>query len=85
MVLRENTSYLDLSAEEILRELERKDDAFYEKMPSDKELAGIYGNKDNDQLFRKRDLVIKYRQAWAKDHPETEDTIEEYKDFSIRY
>ena len=85
MVIREDTDYLDLSAEEILRELERKDDAFYEKMPSDSELAGIYGNRESDQLFRKRDLIIKYRQAWAKDHPEIEDTIEEYKDFSLRY
>lgn len=84
-VLRDDSPYLHLTGKDILKELEEKDDAFYGKMPSTKELAQIYGNRENEQLFRKRDLIIRYRQAWAKDHPEIEDTIEEYKDFSIRY
>lgn len=85
MVLRNGRKYLDLTAEDIIRQLTEKDDIFYSKIPDNRTLAEMYGDKNSNRLYRKRDLIIKYRQLWTKEHPEFTATIEEYNDFSIRY
>lgn len=85
MVLKNNTDYLDLTAQEILDNLKEKDDYFYSKLPDNKTLAKMYGNSDSQLMYRKRDLIIKYRQLWAREHPDIPATIEEYNDFSIRF
>ena len=53
-----------MSAEEILMELEALDDRFLAQMPSARELAARYGNPQNQQLFRFRDLLLKWQQEY---------------------
>ncbi len=85
MVLRNGTDYLNLTADEIISRLTEKDDLFYSQMPDNQTLAEMYGDLQGNRLYRKRDLIVRYRQLWARDHPELTATIEEYRDFSIRY
>ena len=53
-----------MDASGIINYLEQLDDAYLEKMPSPKELAKRYGDPDNKQLFRERDLLLKWEQMY---------------------
>ena len=56
--------YADMSAAEILQELEAMDDEFVGKMPPVSELAERFGRADNLQLYRFRDLLLRWRQEY---------------------
>ena len=53
-----------MNAAEILNELEAMDDRFLKEMPSVQELARMYGDPENQQLFRSRDLVLAWQQRY---------------------
>ncbi len=54
--------YSRMSAAEILAELETMDDRYLKEMPSVQELARMYGDPQNQQLFRIRDLALIWQQ-----------------------
>lgn len=56
--------YSGMSATEILDELEAMDDRYLKEMPSIQELARMYGNPQNQQLFRIRDLALAWQQRY---------------------
>ncbi|WP_027219037.1 radical SAM protein [Butyrivibrio fibrisolvens] len=56
-----------MSALDILNELEAMDDNFLNKMPSVPELAKRFGRPDNQQLYRFRDLLLRWRQEYIKE------------------
>ena len=53
----------NMSCDEIIAYVEKLDDDYYKAIPSINELAEIYGNKENEQLYRLRDLFW----MWQKD------------------
>ena len=53
-----------MSASEMLSELETMDDRYLREMPSARELAELYGSPDNLQMFRLRDLLLKWQQQY---------------------
>ena len=46
-------------------------------MPEPQELAQLYGNPANDQLFRLRDLLLQWRQRYMAEHGEMYDMTDE--------
>ena len=56
-----------MSARELLQFLEDMDNRYLEQMPSIQELAERYGDPDNRQLFRLRDLALKWQQKYISD------------------
>ena len=56
--------YSRMSAAEILEELEEMDDRYLKEIPSVQDLAGMYGDPQNQQLFRIRDLVLAWQQRY---------------------
>ena len=56
--------YSRMNAAEILNELETMDDRFLKEMPSVQELARMYGDPENQQLFRSRDLALAWQQRY---------------------
>lgn len=70
---------------DIIRELEEMDDAYYEAIPTAKELAVMYGRPDNQQIFRFRDMFLQWQKRYLKEHPiNTPDMNEESHSFSVR-
>lgn len=53
-----------MSAEEILSEMETLDDSYLMQIPPARELAKRYGDPKNEQIFRLRDLLLKWQQAY---------------------
>ena len=53
-----------MNCEEILKYLEDLDDRFLQDMPSAEVLAERYGDPGNQQLFRFRDLLLKWQQQY---------------------
>ena len=73
-----------MRAEEIISYLEALDDSFLSQLPSVPELAERYGNPDNDQLFRFRDLLLKWQQQYIADTGNTVfDMHDETHHFSV--
>ena len=60
--------YSRMSAAEILKELEEMDDRYLNEMPSVRELARMYGNPENQQLFRIRDLALIWQQRYISEN-----------------
>ena len=60
--------YNRMSAGEILAELEEMDDRYLKEMPSVRELARRYGNPENLQLFRIRDLELIWQQRYISEN-----------------
>ena len=56
-----------MHAKEIIAYLEALDDDYLSHIPSIPELAKRYGNPVNDQLFRFRDLLLKWQQCYIAD------------------
>lgn len=76
--------YEKKSAIDILTELEAMDDNFIEKMPSVSELAKRFGRPENQQLYRFRDLLFRWRQEYLKEcGMDMYDMQEETHHFSI--
>lgn len=73
-----------MDLEEILLYLERLDDEFYTKIPSDGALAERYGDKTGERMFRLRDLRLKWQQLYLADHPGIFDMNDEGHHFSVR-
>lgn len=64
----ENMARLDaLPAIDILTNLEGQDDHFLTRMPCASELAKRYGDPAGQQLFRLRDLLLKWQQRYISD------------------
>ena len=74
----------ELSATEILNELESMDDRYLHRMLSARELARRYGDPANQQLFRLRDLLLKWQQQYIADTGNTlYDMHDETHHFSV--
>ena len=71
-----------MTAEEILRFLQEMDDQYQAALPSPNELAAQYGDSKNHQLFRQRDLLLKWQQMYIWDHPSVYDMHDETHHFS---
>ncbi len=71
--------YSGMTAEGILKELEDMDDRFLAQMPSALSLAERYGDPGNQQLFRLRDLLLKWQQMYIA---ETGDAVYDMNDES---
>ena len=56
-----------MSGVEILAALEGLDDRYREQMPSVQELAKRYGNPEGQELYRIRDLALKWEQQYIAD------------------
>ena len=56
--------YSRMSAAEILSELEEMDDRSLKEIPPVQELARMYGDPENQQLFRIRDLALIWQQRY---------------------
>lgn len=82
----ENIGKLETMApEELIRELEAMDDAYYAAIPSMDELAALVGKPDNQQLFRIRDLYLEWQKRYLKAHPiDAVDMNDERHSFSAR-
>lgn len=76
--------YSRMSAAEILKELEEMDDRYQKEMPSVRELARMYGNPENQQLFRIRDLALIWQQRYiAETGSRIYDMHDETHSFSV--
>ncbi len=74
----------ELPAADILNELESMDDRYLNEMLSARELARRYGDPANQQLFRLRDLLLKWQQQYIADTGNTlYDMHDETHHFSV--
>ena len=72
-----------MTASDILAYLEKLDDQYLTQMPSARRLASLYGNSSNDQLFRLRDLLLRWQQMYIWDNPFVYDMHDETHHFSV--
>ena len=63
--------YRSMPAVKILNELECMDNQYLSIMPSAGELADRYGDAANQQLFRFRDLLLKWQQQYISESGDT--------------
>lgn len=76
--------YSKMKATDILDELENRDISFLNQIPSVEKLAKMYGRKDNQEVYRFRDLLFRWRQEYiAENDGITYNMLEETQDFSI--
>lgn len=79
----ENIERLErMDPSEIIFELEAMDDFFYKQMPDIRSLANQYGQPDNTQLFRFRDLYLQWQKRYLSEHPILPDMTDERCSFS---
>ena len=85
VLTKENIRELEsMKAEDILSFLETMDDRYLSQLPAVPELAGKYGDPENDQLFRYRDLLLKWQQQYIADTGNTiYDMHDETHHFSV--
>lgn len=57
-----------MSAGELLAFVEEKDDRFRASLPPVRELVALYGQPENTQLYRYRDLIHRWEQRYATEH-----------------
>jgi len=62
---------------QVIAQLEQTHDAYLASIPDDASLAQMYGDPTNQQLFRLRDLRLKWQQQWCREHPEVPDLHDE--------
>ena len=75
-----------MKAEDIISFLETMDDRYLSQLSTTPELAEKYGDPDNDQLFRYRDLLLKWQQQFIADTGNTIfDMHDETHHFSIHF
>jgi len=74
-----------MSLAQIISFLEGMDDHFLAQNLPLPELAGRYGNPENQQLFRMRDLHLLWQQMYLRDHPDIYDMHDESHHFSIHF
>lgn len=76
-----------MSAEEIIACLEALDDGYYEKIPTVKELAARYGDRESKRLYRRfRDLHLEWQQRFLEESgSKVWDMNDETHHFSVRY
>ena len=58
----------NMSCYEIIAYVEKLDDEYYKAIPSINELAEIYGNKENEQLYRLRDLFWMWQKRYIREN-----------------
>lgn len=58
----------NMSCDEIIAYVEKLDDDYYKAIPSINELAEIYGNKENEQLYRLRDLFWMWQKRYIREN-----------------
>lgn len=71
------SSLEQLDFAQVISSLEETHDRYLAAMPSDAQLAALYGDSTNEQLFRLRDLRLKWHQQWTADHPDIPDLHDE--------
>ena len=75
-----------MKAADIISQLETMDDRYLSQLPTIPELAEKYGDPDNDQLFRYRDLLLKWQQQFIADAGNTiYDMHDETHHFSVHF
>ena len=68
VLTKDNIAFFEsMHAEEIVSYLEELDNRFLAQMPAIPKLAERYGDPENDQLFRFRDLLLKWQQRYIAD------------------
>lgn len=82
----ENIERLEgMSAEETVAMLENADDEYYSVMPSPKELAKRYGRIGGTLMYRRRDLLLEWRQRYFNEFCSgIHDMDDETGHFSVR-
>lgn len=68
----------------MIRELEEMDDAYYAVIPDMQTLAESYGRRENQQLFRFRDLYLEWQVRYLEEHPFHPNVNDERYSFSTR-
>ena len=77
-------NYRNMPVARILKEIECLDNQYLSKMPSARELADRYGDPANQQLFRSRDLLLKWQQQYISESGDTlYDMHDETHHFSV--
>lgn len=67
-------------------ELERMDEAYYQVIPSFRELLRMYANEKDNHLYTQKDLYIQYRRRYIEEnHLDIIDLTDERFSGSIRY
>jgi hypothetical protein len=61
-------SFENMSCDEIIEYLVELDEKYYSAIPNIYELAKLYGNKENQRLYRQRDLCWKWQKQYIKDN-----------------
>ena len=75
-----------MKTEDMISYLETMDNRHLSQLPAIPELAERYGDPDNDQLFRYRDLLLKWQQQFIADTGKTiYDTHDETHHFSVHF
>ena len=78
--------YEKRSVMSVIREIEELDENYYSSYPSFQELAKIYGDPNNEKLYRIRDLYYHYRTQYAQEHAiQVYDVTDERQSGSRRY
>lgn len=75
-----------MKTEDMISYLETMDNRYLSQLPAIPELAERYGDPDNDQLFRYRDLLLKWKQQFIADTGKTiYDMHDETHHFSVHF
>ena len=75
----------NMHAEEIIAEIEKMDDDFYDKMPAPQETAKLVGKRENRQIYRFRDLYLEWQKRYmAQTGLKIYDMNDERHSFSVR-
>ena len=61
----------------VIARLEKTHNHYLATMPADAALARMYGDPEGQQLFRLRDLRLKWQQRWVQEHPGMPDLHDE--------
>ena len=78
--------YEGMSAEELVKELEELDDAYYAAFSSFGELAAKYGDPEGELMYSSRDLFYHYRKIYEKEYNiKVYDVTDERQSGSRRY
>ena len=78
--------YEGMSAEEIVKEIEDLDDAYYSAFPSFSDLAAEYGDPEGELMYGRRDLFYHYRKAYEMEYNiDVYDVTDERQSGSRRY
>ena len=74
------------SFDEVIKDLEQKDEDYYKVIPSFSELLKMYASEDDNHLYTQKDLYLQYRRRFIKENQlNLVDITDERFSGSIRY